>query len=69
MLHFTVELGQYIVEQILKKKNIDPNDDGDMELFTYLNSRSIIVTSEKKWKRYANQCGRGSQVRLIKISH
>jgi hypothetical protein len=43
----------------------DPNDSGDIELFLFaVDDEHIVVTSEKKWIRLAEEAGFGQRVRL-----
>lgn len=57
---------QYLIRLLTEGALPELNDSGDLELFLYaVDDSSVIVTSEKKWRRLADAAGFGQRVRLV----
>lgn len=57
---------RYLVRLLVNGALPDANDSGDLELFPYaIDDDHVVVTSEKKWKRMAQEAGFGERVRLV----
>jgi hypothetical protein len=57
---------RYLVRLLVNGALPEANDSGDIELFPYaIDDQHIVVTSEKKWKRMAEEAGFGQRVRLV----
>jgi len=57
---------RYLVRLLVDGGLPEANDSGDLELFPYaVDDDHVVVTSEKKWKRMANEAGFGQRVKLV----